>query len=244
MTRQPLPAATMLWAVCLLFACISLRALCQVESGSEEAPSPSESDPRESAADLRGLMLLDYDCRSEIHQRRISLFANGTVRMRTEGIEESRVRLAELSPEELRGFLNRLKAENLEETDEETWSPRGEWIERCDLVLTLQDRPSERFRLDRFGTVSLALSRVLSVVKALDLLVDERSPPTRHLPAEYRPQSGDILERMDGKRFQVVRYTMENLSVELTALDMPLTVFIRLDEIRKHFAALISRRER
>lgn len=203
--------------------------------------TPAATD--ELLSDPRGVLWIDFNCKSEINQRRVSLFASGTLRLRTEGIEETRVRLAELAPHELSGFLHRLAAEDLSETDAETWSPGGAWIERCRLEMTLPGRPAESFGVDRFGSVSLGLSRVLAIVKELDRLVEERSPPSRHLSAEYRPRSGDVLERADGAKFRVVGYTMDKLGVELVGVDLPLTVFIHFDDVRKQFVALVSRRE-
>lgn len=231
MKRQPRISSMerRLGAVLLLLA----SGASAVRAAEEEPVPPAEP------VDLRGVLLVDYDCKSEINRRQLSLFANGTVRLRTEGIEESRVRLAELSPDELQGFINRLKQEDLGETDRETWSPGGDWIERCRLDLTLPERERDTFLIDRFASLSLALSRVLAVVKDLDRLAEERSPPARHLPAEYRPKSGDVLERADGERFRVVGYTMDKLGVELEGLDLPLTVFIHMDDLRKQFLALV-----
>lgn len=227
------------WRAGLSFCLLGLL----VPAAAQVSRSPQELEGATPTPDPRGVLWLDYDCKSKINQRRVSLFASGTLRLRTEGIEETRVRLAELTPDELRWFVNRLRGEDLSETDEETWSPSGEWIERCRLDLTLPERPAESFEIDRFGTVSLALSRVLAVVRDLDRLVEERSPPARHLPAEYRPKAGDVLERADGARFRVVGYTMDKLGVELVGVELPLTIFIHFDDVRKQFVALLSRRD-
>lgn len=204
------------------------------------AAQPEEPAPEE---DLRGRLLVDYDCRSEIDRRAVSLFANGTIRLWTEGLGEKSVRLAELAPYELRGFVNRLAEEDLSETDAETLSPEGDWIERCTLRLTLLDRPAETFLLDRYGSLSLALSRVMTVVRELGERVERDSPVDRHLPAGYIPKTGDVLERKDGELFRVQGYTLDKRGVELSGTEQPLTLYHTLDELQREFVALISRRE-
>lgn len=204
------------------------------------AAQPEEPAPEE---DLRGRLLVDYDCRSEIDRRAVSLFANGTLRLWTEGLGERSVRLAELAPHELRGFVNRLSEEDLSETDAETLSPEGDWIERCTLRLTLLDRPAETFLLDRYGSLSLALSRVMTVVRELGERVERDSPADRHLPAGYLPKTGDVLERKDGELFRVQGYTLDKRGVELAGVEQPLILYLTLDELQREFVALISRRE-
>lgn len=197
-------------------------------------------EPRE---DLRGRLLLDYDCASDIDRRSISLFANGTIRLRTEGLGERSVRLAELAPYELSGFVNRLAAEDLSETDAETLSPEGDWIERCKLELSLLDRPTETFQLDRYGSLSLALSRVLTVARELGERVERDSPLDRHLPAGYLPKTGDVLERKDGELFRVQGYTADKQGVELGGVEQPLTLYLTADELQREFVAVVSRRD-
>lgn len=209
----------------------------------QEVPVREETEARPTQEDLRGRLLVHYDCASEIDRRAVSLFANGTIRLRTEGLGERSVRLAELSPDELRGFVNRLSQEDLSETDAETLSPEGEWLERCKLELTLLDQPVQRFELDRYGSLSLALSRVLAVVRELDERVERDSPADRHLPAGYAPKTGDVLERRDGELFRVQGYTVDKLGVELTGVEQPLTLYLTSDELQREFVAVVSRRD-
>lgn len=209
-------------------------------SGSGAQEPPEALVPRE---DLRGRLLLHYDCASDIDRRATSLFANGTIRLLTEGLGERSVRLAELSPDELRGFVNRLSEEDLSETDAETFSPEGEWIERCTLELTPLDKPARTFKLDRYGSLSLALSRVVTVVRELGERVERDSPLDRHLPAGYAPKTGDVLERKDGELFRVQGYTLDKKGVELDGVEQPLTLYLTADELQREFVALVSRRD-
>ena len=62
------------------------------------------------------------------------------------------------------------------------------------------------------------------------------------LPAGYDPLSGDLLERTDGVRFEVVGKTLDGLGVELSSPDQPLTIYVPQGELRRLFVRLLARR--
>lgn len=192
--------------------------------------------------DLRSVELLDYDCKSDLGRRAVTLFANGTVRLRRGPPDEERVFLAELTPDELDAYVRRLEAEDLAETDRDSSSVSGGWVERCTLDLELPERRERHFVLDGYTPLSLALSRVVAIARKLGEWVEEESPSDRRLPTGYEPRAGDVLERLDGVYYRIVGFTAGGKGVELQGVDQPFTLFVREDDLRREFVALISRR--
>jgi hypothetical protein len=200
-------------------------------SGAPSAPAPH-------TAGDRSRELLDYRCANQLGVRQITLFANGTVRLR-EGLgKEPRMRLGELGPVELDGYLRRLAAEDLSEVHDRQESAEGEWLERCTLRLALDGRPVRELAFSRFDSLPLA-------VAALVRVADEMAAQTRvttDLPARYRARPGDVLRRADGVLFEVVGFTADKLGLEMRGVEQPLTLYIRPEDIPAVFEALVSRR--
>ncbi len=192
--------------------------------------------------DPRSVELLRHACTSEIGGSELTLFANGTLRLR-ESVpdEEPRMRLAELGRAELAAYLTRLGEEDLSEAETRGAEASGEWVERCDLRLQLSGRPERRFRFGRMDTVPLALGRLLQVVEDLRIEVEERAPRSR-LPQDYEPRPGDTLRRVDGVLFEVVAYTGDGAGLELEAADRSLVLYIPVAALRDEFEELVGRR--
>ncbi len=195
------------------------------------------------SADPRSHELLRYQCESDVGGHQLTLFANGTLRLRetqTEG-EERRMRLAELGPAELAAYRNRLAAEDLSEVRARGAEMSGDWVERCSLWLELPDRQPELLRFGRLDTLPLPLARLLTVVDDLLLEVDRRAPRSR-LPLDYEPRPGDRLLRVDGNRFEVVAFTSDGRGVELLGLDVPLVIYLPREALTDEFEQLLERR--
>lgn len=192
--------------------------------------------------DPRSIERLRYDCASDIGRRDLTLFANGTLRLReaTEG-EDPRMRLAELGRAELAAYLARLAEEDLSEVDVQRPEASGDWVEVCSLELLLADRPGRLLRFGHMDTLPLPLGRLLRVVDDLLLEVDRLAPRSR-LPADYEPRAGDRLRRFDGALYRVVAYTGDGAGLELEGIDEPLVVFISLAALRDEFEELVGRR--
>ncbi len=194
------------------------------------------------AVDPRSLELLRFDCASRIASRELTLFANGTLRLREERVgEERRMRLAELGSGELAAYLARLAGEDLVEVDLRGPELSGDWVEACEVVLALPERPPRRLRFGLVDSLPLALGRVLAVVDDLMVEVETRSPRSR-LPADYEPRPGDRLRRIDGAIFEVVAFTGDGAGVELLAVDIPLVIFVPRAALRDEFEELLGRR--
>ena len=87
--------------------------------------------------DKRSIEVVRYDCTTDTTRREVTLFANGTVRVREGWIGNEWMGLTELGPDELQGFLNRLAGEDLSESRNPEKGVEGAWIERCELRLHL-----------------------------------------------------------------------------------------------------------
>ena len=198
-------------------------------------PAALEEDPR-------SVVRLRYTCESSISRLDLTLFANGTLRLRERAPDElPRMRLAELGRGELAAFLARLADEDLTEVDVRGPEAGGDWVDACDLELALEGRPPRRLEFGRMDSLPLALGRLLRVVDDLLLEVD-RLAPRSELPVDYEPRAGDRLRRFDGVLFQVVAYTGDGAGLELEGLDEPLVLFIPVAALRDEFVELVERR--
>ena len=191
--------------------------------------------------DPRSVVLVREECVSSIGRREVTLFANGTARV-IEGLSgDEWMHLGEATPDEVGAFLRRLDEPDLSETEAAEEAPVGEWVESCTLDLLLPDRPGRRFRFGRYASHSLALRAVLTVVRDIEALAEPKSAVS-DLPLDYQPRTGDLLERTDGIRFEVVGKTADGKGLELSSPEQPLTLYVPIADLRSLFVRLISRR--
>jgi hypothetical protein len=192
-------------------------------------------------ADDRSLELVRYDCTTDTTRREITLFGNGTIRVRDGQIGNEWMGLAELGPDELQAFVNRFLGEDLSESPNPEKGVEGAWVERCELRLRLPGRPLQTYRFGQYDPLPLNLSRVVRIAQELA----EKVPVVKdkdELPADYEPLPGDVLKRVgDGARFRVVGFTADGKGVELQGLDLPLQIYVLKDQIRRTFSGLASR---
>ena len=210
-------------------------------------PSAAQAPPRE--IDSRSLELVRRDCSTRLGRHEVTLFANGTIRLRRWQAEESTMTLAELGREEVDAFRRRFAAIDLRETPERP--PKGvsgEWIERCDLVLAPElelrlrsdDPRLRRFHFGDFDTFDLGFSSLLKIVDELEEKVASQAN-TNDLPADYRPEVGDHLLRSDGVEFEVVGFTVVGDGVELRGTIAPLTIYVTRGDLPRFFVRLVKR---
>ncbi len=200
---------------------------------------PAQTEPP--ADDPRGRIVVRRDCTTELGHAEITLFANGTVRLREGERRREEMLLAELPPDELQAYVRRLKEIDLKETEAGRAEVKGEWVESCVLELRLAERPERSFRFGRFDSLSLALSRLVAVVDELTTVAQTRHA-TEGLPRGYRPRPGDILARPDGSHWEVIALTSDGRGVEIQGVDDPLTVYIAVDALVGEFVAVVKRR--
>ncbi len=193
------------------------------------------------AGDPRSDELVRLECSSRLGRREATLFANGTVRSRVWDAEGALdMKLAELPPEELVAYRQRLTTEAAGTGASEAPAAEGEWLEACSLTLTLPDAASRTFRFARLDTLPLALGRLVAVAEELFVVADERQA-VESLPADYEAQRGDVLLGRDGLRYQVQGLTSDGRAVELLGLDQPFTVYVALASLRGEFRRVVTR---
>ena len=108
--------------------------------------------------------LVRRDCRTEIGRQEVTLFANGTLRLRDRLNDDRRMQLAELTPDEVEAYLRRLEGEDLSEVRSGRSEIQGDWVESCTLDLKLSEAEPRSFTYGRFDSLPLALARVNLVV--------------------------------------------------------------------------------
>lgn len=192
--------------------------------------------------DPRSRVLVREDCASSIGRREVTFFANGTVRLREGAPGAEKMVLGEVGAPEVAAYVRRLAAEDLGETDAREDAPVGTWVETCVLELALPESAPRSYRYGRYATHSLALRNVLAVVRELESKAAAAVVQSQ-LPVRYEPRPGDLLERLDGVRFEVVAFTADGRGVELCSPDQPITLYVPRDELRKQFGRLLGRRE-
>ncbi len=200
-----------------------------------------QSDGRDPDPSGRSTVLLRLDCGSRLGRREVTLYANGTVRLRQGAPERPEMELAELDGEELAGYLARIREIDLGGPQPHHRGVRGPWVERCDLEIAAPGQPRRSFSFQRFDSLSLGLARMVQIA---DDLAAEIEPARQTLPSDYRPHPGDILRRADGARYRVIRTTRDGLGVELRGLDQPLTLFVALEDLAGEFVEVVARRPR
>ena len=186
--------------------------------------------------------MLRRDCLGESGHADVTLFANGTIRVREGEEPERQMRLAELPLDVLRAYVNRLEEIDLSETEAGVPDTELRWTGRCQIELGIGDDEPQVFQFGPFDSLSLALSRVNTIVGELVVEVEERLPKG-HLPRDYQPRAGDILVRTDGSRFKVIAYTSDKKGIELQGIEQPLTIYVNVDDMDEWFTELLSRQE-
>ena len=195
------------------------------------------------AQNIRSGEIVRRHCSNKSGYAEVTLFENGTLRLRQEQSEEERFELAELAPEDLQAFLNRIRDEDLSEVEPGGYPEMsGDLVEECEIVLSLDLDEPITYRYGSFDSLSLGLARLNGIVDDMSLYIDENAP-TVGLPHDYRPQRGDILARTDGELFEIIGLTGDKKGVELLGVDQPLTLFIPLESIRETFISLEKRRQ-
>ncbi|HLX08206.1 MAG TPA: hypothetical protein VKY89_10140 [Thermoanaerobaculia bacterium] len=203
------------------------------------APLPAAGQPASPPSD-RVTEVLRFDCANQLGRREVTLFGNGTIRLRDGPLGKEWMGLAELGPDELQGTLRRLAAEDLSDASHAPQGVVGDWVEKCDLVLELPGQKRQKFFFGHYDTLPLALHNVQRIAEELAARVAVLRDAVQ-LPERYEPRLGDVLKRTDGTRFRVVEFTSDRKGVELDGLDQPLHLLVLREQMRMEFVALVSR---
>ena len=196
----------------------------------------AEESPRESG---RGFVVLRLDCRSSIGRWEVTLFGNGTVRLREGPPGREKMTLGELGRAETEAVLARLGEIDLHAAASMHDSASGDWVERCDLEITLPGAQRRQFAFARYDSLGLGLDQVRRIAVELGSGVDPRGRSER-LPREYRPKVGDCLLRVDGTKFQVRGASSDGKGLELAGTDSPLTIYIPRSLLELEFTSKVA----
>ncbi|HKH45388.1 MAG TPA: hypothetical protein VKM72_12040 [Thermoanaerobaculia bacterium] len=195
-----------------------------------------------SAKDARSTEVLRLDCANTLGRRELTLFANGTIRLRDGKPGEELMGLAELGPAEYQAFIERLKAENLSEVGRLPTGVEGDWVERCMLALDLPGQAPRIIHFGHYDTLPLPLARLLLIGQDLAAKVTTLEGAER-LPENYEPRRHDVLRRVDGNLYRVEAFTVDGKGVELHGVYQPVAIYVQRDQFRMEFTALVSRRK-
>ena len=219
-------------------------------AGLIEAPTPLPrfDTPARRLSDLhrdeRSIERLRIDCRSEISRRDVTLFANGTVRLRQGPWERQEMLLEELGPEELTTFLRRLV--RIRRNDEfpnpepdRRFSVEGHWMNACRLTVETPGDPPVTHLFNPLEMQPLPVGQLMHMAEELAHLTRPLAPPDR-LPTGYEPQIDDVLRGRDGALYRVISPTDDGEGVELESLAEPLTVYYRIADLPQLFVAQLD----
>jgi hypothetical protein len=190
--------------------------------------------------DPRGFEVLRYDCANELGRRELTLFLNGTIRLRDGPLGKEAMGLAELNPDERDGALHRLAEEDLSEAKRLPSGVSGRWIERCTLTLHLPDKEVQVFRFSHYDVLPLSVSRIVRVAEDMAAKVPDIKG-SEVLPVSYVPRVGDVLKRVDGNLYAIHNVSEDKQGIELQGVVQPLTIYIRKDHLHLEFVALVKR---
>jgi hypothetical protein len=209
-----------------------VAAACVVGSWAAAAQPAPPSD--------RLVEVLRLDCASRLGRREVTLFGNGTIRLRDGQIGKEWMGLAEMPPDEMEGTLRRLEQEDLSDAGRLPPGVAGDWVEKCDLVIELPGRKPQKFFYRRYDPLPLGLYHVQRLAEGLGAKVAFLRD-AEQLPERYEPRLGDVLKRTDGMRYRVVNFTSDRKGVELDGLDQPLHLLVLKEQMRMEFVGIVSR---
>lgn len=194
-----------------------------------------------SLADDRSTELLRYTCSSSLTRRDITLFANGTVRLRQGPLDAQRLYLDELRREELASYLERLRevlnSAGAASVDLLPNTPSGDWVEACEIHLALPGSAPASYSVSPYEIPPLVVAGLIHLAE--DMADFTRAPAmTERLPRDYQPRPGDVLQAVEGGRFRVVGLTGDERGVELVEIGTPVMILVPLAEMRELFSAL------
>ena len=189
--------------------------------------------------DPRTHEVVRFDCTTGLARSEVTLFGNGTLRLREGDVGEEEMALAELAPEVLDGYLRRLQMESMGGGLAPPKRIDGLWTEQCVLILEVPDGPSGRAEFGAFDSLDLPLSRVVAIARELVTLARSRTVVAGIDPG-YVPQRGDILIAHDGTRYRVNVRTMDGTGVELVGIDQPLSIYVLIETLHEQFLAIES----
>lgn len=194
----------------------------------------------EDGSDPRSHEVFRRECLTNDSRQDLTLFGNGTLRLRDGARDNQQMVLAELAPDEKAAIVRRIREEDLSGAWRRDSGLRGVGVESCRLAIQFEGEEPIIFYYSRFQARSLALGRLVALADELVAMAVERTPGQR-LPRDYVPEPGDILRRGDGVLFQVVAFTADGKGVELIGVDQPLLIYVEKGALYGEFSSVIRK---
>ena len=195
--------------------------------------------------DERSLERFAWECRNDIGRREITLFANGTLRLRSGPWTAMGLELAELSSADLASTLSRLdlvrRSPSFPDADGiRPWAGDlgGPYSQRCRIHL---DLPTQEEPIDLEFSIYDAAPHALARLK---VIADDLARRTRGLdgperfPSDFQPRPDDVLRTADGVLYRVIGVTSDGRGIELERLDQPIRVYHALEALPDLFVAV------
>jgi len=194
------------------------------------------------APDPRSTILFRQDCGNRLERVELTLFENGTVRLREGAPGSERMSLRELGQGEVEAIRSQLWGVDWEQAGVESESPDGEWSVRCRLEVLAPDLALRAVDFLPLDTANLELDRLRQLAARL---IEENREQARasRIPSSYEPRIGDRLERIDGVVFEIEGETSDGGAYELTGVEQPYSIYVPKAEIRERFVRVVSRAE-
>ncbi|MDH3405077.1 MAG: hypothetical protein OES32_12065 [Acidobacteriota bacterium] len=187
--------------------------------------------------DPRSAEVLRLDCAAGPVRSDLTLFGNGTLRLREGEAGAEELHLAELGRDVFDAYVRRLRAEALDDGLAPPPSVDGPWTQSCVLTLDVPAGPAGSVGFSGFDSLSLPLARVVAIARELTV-VARTSARVAGLDPAYEPVAGDVLLHRDGSRYRVHGLTADGRGVELTGIEQPLTLYVPLEALTELFLGL------
>lgn len=204
--------------------------------GSLPGPVPAQ-DP---APDPRTVTLFDYHCASDRDLHWVTLFANGTVRLRERiAVDEPEtMALAELAPEQLAGYRRQLRLTDPSDgilPDDPPVGTTGLGVETCDLLVAPPSGKELRYRFGPLEVSSLRYARWVALAEALAEIA-RPDPEIEVLDEAYEPAMNDVLRDAAGDRYRIVWVSLDGW-VEFDGIDQPFHLVYHRSQLASRFVA-------
>lgn len=219
--------------------------------GAVVSPAAGTAEDRRSV-DRRSIVLFEKSCVSDRGRQIVTLFANGTIRLKesfARGLDAAPasdaespgttvLHLAELTPEETRSYrreLIRAMPSDGKLPESERAVIEGVGVETCTLIIDTGTGTPLEHAFAPLEVPSLRLERWLGL--AGDLIRRARpSEEPETLDEAYEPDIGDVLRDRAGQRFRIRWITFEGI-VELDGIDTPVHLRVAADQLAEQFVA-------
>jgi len=196
--------------------------------------SPARRDPRT-------VTLLEYRCSSDLTHRIVTLYANGTVRLREDLGDGERLDLAELTPEELAGYVAQLHARDPSDgllREDLGAGVGGLHVEQCDLQVAPPGQQTVHYHFSPLEARTLRYARWVAMAEALAQRARPK-PVVEALGEDYQPHLDDVLRDRVGNRYKVVWVGVDDW-LELDGIEQPFHLLLHRSQLGERFVALVT----